>query len=111
MSNYVLHHKGAYNLYSPISDAPIFSKAITLEQLKKHIGDEQGKAGLRYLPERLERAHAKGTSEINSTLDDTIFCNRAGDNESHLSKKEFIRRFLSLENKPATDPPQKRGKK
>lgn len=93
----ILHKDGAYNLYSTITDSPRYDSALTRKQLDAAILQEEGREGLRALPERLERAHRAGSSSrVLNTLSDVICCNRAGPREGHLSQEEFVRRFLTL---------------
>ena len=97
MSQIIVHHKNAYNIYGTIADGAYFESALTLKQLKIYIKKEFGEQGLRNLPQRLEMAHQKGTSCISSnSLEDTLLCNRAGKNERHMSTKAFIKKFLTL---------------
>ena len=97
MSQYIIHYKGAYNIYSTIADGPYFATALTLKQLVHFIKKEYGFQGLRALRERLKRAYQKGTSSFDDkSLQDTLLLNRAGKNEKHLSTKTFIKRFLTL---------------
>lgn len=97
MAEIIIYHKGVYNLYNTISDGPVFCEGLTLKELKEYIKEEKGNQGLVDLETRLPRAWNKGTSAINhDLLKDTIFLNRAGDNEKHLSYDEFIKRFLTL---------------
>lgn len=99
MAEIILHHNGAYNMFSTIVDAPIFKSALTLEQLTQYIKEEYGRTAVEELPRRLERAHAKGTSAIyDDSLADTISANRSGPNEKRLSTKAFIAQFLTLTN-------------
>jgi hypothetical protein len=88
MTQIICHHKGRYNFYSTISDGFRYVSSLSLEQLTQLIEDEQGQSGIEKLPERLRRAHQKGSSALNEA-------NRAGDNEEYLSLDECIRRFLS----------------
>ena len=97
MPAYIIHHDGAYNLYSTISDGCWFEHGITLEQLHDVIGEEHGRQGsIDELPARLERAHETGCSGFGWTLDQCISGNRAGTNESEVPRDEFIRKFLTL---------------
>lgn len=97
MSQIIVHHKGAYNIYGTISDGAYFESALTLKQLKIYIKKELGEQGLRNLPQRLERAHQNGTSSIiDESLEDVLLLNRAGKNERHMSTKAFIKKFLTL---------------
>lgn len=96
MPKYIIHHEGAYNLYTTIMDGACYEEAMTLEELQQLVKDEQGNEGLRELPASLERAHRTGCSSFTESLDDCLVANRAGPNETELSKDEFIKRFLTL---------------
>lgn len=97
MGEFILHNDGVYNLYSTISDGLHFVSGLTKEQLEFFIKDQYGQRGLDALPERLKRAHKIGTSEIGAeSIEDTLYCNRAGKNERHLSMQRIIKRFLTL---------------
>lgn len=98
MGGYLIHNEGAYNFYSNISDRALFESALTLEQLKKYYKEEFGDHGMKELGERLDRAHETGTSAVGDTLKSTIMCNRAGENESKPSNKDFIDKFLTIRN-------------
>ena len=93
----ILHHKGAYNLYSTIVRAPCYDEALTLDELKESIEFQFGVDDLRDLPDRLARAHAKGTSCLQVlNLSDQIQDNQAGPGRSSLSIDAFIRQHLTL---------------
>lgn len=97
MAALILHKDGAYNIYGTIADRPHFESALNLEQLTEVIGHEFGEAGLRELPQRLERAHRTGCSSMRGeTLDECITCNRAGPNETNMPVAEFVARYLTL---------------
>lgn len=97
MAALILHKDGAYNIYGTIADGPHYESALTLEQLTEVIGREFGEAGLRELPQRLERAHRTGCSSMRGeTLEDCIACNRAGPNEANIPVAEFVERYLTL---------------
>lgn len=97
MSNYILHKDGAYQLYSTVSDGPVFEQAITQEQLRAYLRAQWGQVAIDELPERLERAHVKGTSShIDDSLADCIWCNRAGPYETEMSLDDFIAQYLTL---------------
>lgn len=101
--NVILHHKGAYQIYSTISDAPLYERALTREELEKIIRREQGAAGVRDLPARLKRAHDKGTSNFDSlSLSDELLCDRAGPDETSMSVKKFIAQYLT--HNPTKEP-------
>lgn len=97
MPQFIIHNNGAYNLYSTISDGACFEQAITLNQLRNYIQKHSGDSGLDGLPDRLERAHAKGTSSHeDDSLAETLCCKRAGPNESEMSVNEFIEKYLTF---------------
>jgi hypothetical protein len=103
MGQFIIHHKGAYNYYSTIVDAPLLEEPFTLDELTANIEYRFGQEGLRELPARLERAHKYGTSAIGYTsLEETIICNRAGDGETELTLDEFVARFLTLPDEETT---------
>lgn len=96
MANIICHHNGKYNLYTTIADGFCYESALTLDQLQEIVKEQQGRNGLDQLPARLERAHKNGHSAREGrTLEDFLYCNRAGENEEHLSFNECINRFLS----------------
>ena len=99
MAEIILYHKGAYNVYSTISDAPIFESAITLAQLESYIQKRHGRVGYQTLPERLQRAHESGSSGfVDDDLESAISANRAGPNESHLTVRQFVDQYLTPEH-------------
>lgn len=96
MANIICHHEGRYNLYSTVSDGFCYVSSLDANQLFHVMYETYGDIGVDSLPERLERAHRNGHSAItDETLEQFLCCNRAGDNEEHLSYKECIDRFLS----------------
>lgn len=96
MPRILCHHEGRFNLYSTISDTFVFSSSITLSQLKYCIKEEEGNQGLRSLDESIKLAVSCGTSStFHDDLDDLMMENRAGKDESQLSTRECIDRFLS----------------
>jgi hypothetical protein len=96
LADLIIHHNGAYNIFGTIADAPHYSSALTLDQLRQVMKENYGEHGLRTLPERLERAHKTGCSHIGGwTLDECIAGNRAGPNESAVSRDEFIAKYLT----------------
>jgi hypothetical protein len=98
MPTYIIHKDGVYNFYSSISDTCWFVSGITREQLEAVYKEEYGNSGMRDLPQRLERAHKKGTScRLSPNLERFLICNRAGENESTLPFEEFVGRFLTIQ--------------
>ena len=90
------YHNGKYNFYTPVMDAFCYIDSLSIEQVRMVTEKEYGKDGLERLPERLERAHKNGHSaHEGGNLEEFLSCNRAGDNEKHLSFEECIRQYLS----------------
>ena len=97
MAKLILHHNGAYQLYTTIADSSCYESALTLDQLTDVIRLERGEEGLQELPDRLKRAHATGcSSRVFTSIQSCIATNRAGPNESHMSYDEFISKYLTL---------------
>lgn len=96
MGKFIIHHEGAYNFYTTVGDGACYEEALTLEQVRQIVQEDLGNEGMRDLPARLERAHKTGCSSFYEDLDSCLIANRAGPNETELSKEEFIKRFLTL---------------
>lgn len=97
MGQIILHKDGAYQVYSTISDGPLFERALTLEELTEYIHQEFGNAGLRTFPDQLARARRTGCSGyLAGSLEDCIRFNRAGEGKMTLSLEEFTARYLTL---------------
>jgi len=96
MSNIICHHNGRYNFYTTIADGFCYVSSLSVKQVQEVIKEKYGQDRLNKLPDRLERAHKNGHSGISDeTLQEILCCNRAGDNEEHLTYDECIRRYLS----------------
>jgi hypothetical protein len=104
MAHYLIHHEGAWNVYSTIVDAPIFEEALTKEQLEEWYLEEYGRNGLTTIfPSRVERALSKGTScQLSLDLRDCLKGNHAGLLDAELSFDDFIAKFLTLKTSKAT---------
>lgn len=96
MGRGIIHHEGAFNLWSTIVDAPLYEPAITEAQLTDVVRFESGEMAVQELPARLNRARCTGTSYAGMTLDEVIAGNRAGEDEAELSREDFIKRYLTL---------------
>ncbi len=93
MPRYIIHKDGVYNEYTTVSDGPCWDGGLTLEQLEQIVKEEYGNQGLMSLPDRLKRAHEKGTSSrIEDSLEETVsvYLYHTG-----LTLEEFCDRFLS----------------
>jgi hypothetical protein len=95
----IIHHEGAYNIWTTVADGPCYEPAMTLEQLTDLIRQQFGERGIHDLPQRLNRAHATGTSFPGVTLNELISGNRAGEHEAELTRDELIARYLTLPNR------------
>lgn len=79
-----------YVLWSTVSDSPE-TFIVTAEQLTAHVRKEHGEHGVRELASRLERVEKKGTSSmLDESADDTMWLNRAGLDETALTKKQLL---------------------
>lgn len=97
MPTLILHHAGAYQLYTTVADGPCYEQALTLDELKEVLRFEGGQTAIDALPARLERAHKTGCSSlIGLTLEECIAGNHAGPNETEVPLADFIRRWLTL---------------
>ena len=95
MGEIIIHHKGKWNIWSTVVDAPLCAEAMTLKELTAWVEGRHGASGLRELPPRLDRAHQHGTSANPvQTLEELCGFNRAGENEACLPISEVIERYL-----------------
>jgi len=77
-----------YLEWSTIVDRPV-TYGMPLEEFKEYYRDEYGKQGMWNLDERMKRVESKGTSELDDDLDGTLKHNRAGPDETFLTKEEI----------------------
>ena len=93
---------GDYYLeWSTIVDAPV-TFGMSLEDFKEYYRWQYGEQGMSELDMRLKRVDAKGTSSFNDVdVDDTISWNRAGPDESCLSRDELYQAYCLV--KPIRD--------
>lgn len=92
----------AYYLeWSTIVDAAT-TYGMPLEEFREYYQHRYGTEGMRELEERLSRVDLKGTSAmLDKSVDETIACNRAGPDESCLSKEQIIDKYIR--NRPEED--------
>lgn len=87
-------------VWSTIVDSPITSW-MTPEGLEEWLRARWGEAGLKDLPERIERAKKNGTSLLPElSLKDLVAGNRAGEKERELTFEEIISYELVPMRKP-----------
>ena len=90
MGRYICELNGLYFEWSSIVDAPV-TTGMDLEEFIDYYRETYGKSSIDDLYKRLRRVEEKGTSAIEYDLDELIKCNRAGKNESRLSKGEIYK--------------------
>ena len=90
MSQVILYHQGAYQIYDKDLRMPIYTSAMTLVEVVKHLRDERGSTVFKDLHEEFDRAHATGSSD-GADLYSVIVANN-----KRLSPDQFVGRFLTL---------------
>ncbi len=89
--------KSWYLEWSTVVDAPV-ARFDSLEELKEYYQAEYGRSGMLDLDQRLFRVEQKGTSSlIHKSADDLISYNRAGANETCLTKEQIIKYYCTEE--------------
>ncbi len=85
---------GEYYLeWSTVVDAPV-TYGMSLDDFKMYYRRQYGEQGMEGLPARLERVAANGTSwQSGESTEDTIQGNRAGPQETTLTKKQIYRAY------------------
>lgn len=97
MPRYIIKLNEQYLEWSTIVDAPV-TRGMTLEDFKIYYLKSYGELALSELKKRLERVESKGTSsQIYESLDALIEGNRAGEDESELTKQEIIDKYCRLD--------------
>lgn len=96
-----------YLEWSTVVDAPI-TFGMSLEDFKEYYLEEYGRNGMEFdFQQRMERVEKYGTSShLHSSVDDLIAFNRAGNNETRLTKDQIIDWYC---RKGAEDYPQPEG--
>ncbi len=84
--------KSWYLEWSTIVDAPV-THGMDLEEFRYYYLEEYGQQELSKLDNRLERVEKHGISGSCYTLDQLLAANRAGPQESCLSKQEIIDKY------------------
>lgn len=96
MAELIIYHQGAYNLWDMAKPTPRFDHGLSRLQLEVLVEKEQGEIGKAFLPSRLQRAHAQGTSSNHGTpLEVCIALNRAALGGGFMPADEFMARYLS----------------
>lgn len=82
--------KSWYLEWTTVSDSPR-TWGMSLEDFKQSYKEEHGRHGMYELEERLKRVEEKGTSSlVDNSAEEVIRHNRAGKNETCLSKQQII---------------------
>ncbi len=63
MSTTILYHNGVYNLYSSVTEEPLFNSGLTLEKLTEWVASN-GEAALKDLPSRLKGHMLQGAALV-----------------------------------------------
>ena len=97
MAQIIIGKANTYNIFSTITDSPVFESALTLDQLKYYINEELGRKGIADLEKRLDRVNKKGTSSmLSKSLEDEVGvfleCEK-------ITLLEFIEKYLKVKNK------------
>jgi len=94
MPSYIIHRDGAFNLFTTITDGPVFDRGVTREELETWYRNEYGQQGMRELPARIARALETSCSSL---LGDTLQLLIATWARVHHKKADdFIPTFLTL---------------
>ena len=97
MGNCIMKLDGRYLIWSTVVDAPT-TELMTLEEFEVYYRNQYGRTGMEGLPHRMERVKAKGNSFFSGmTNDEVIAGNRAGENETELSKEQIVQVFYRRE--------------
>lgn len=75
--------------WSTICDAPL-TRGMTREEIVQWYEDNETAHKAQQLPGRLARADATGTSSLNDTLKWLIASNRAGRDETRLTREQLV---------------------
>jgi len=101
MPNAIIKIKDKYFEWSTVVDAPV-TYGMTKDELYEYIKERYGREGLQELPERLARVEKFGTSfHWNTTLDELFESNRAGEDETYLTKEEIYAEYATPPENPS----------
>ena len=94
MGRYIIKLEEFYLEWSTIVDAPV-TYGMKIDDFKEYYKEEYGSHGMKDLPDRLERIEENGVSAYppDNDLDSLLAYNRAGKNESVLTKEEIIKEY------------------
>lgn len=90
MNQVILYRQGAYQIFDKELRMPVYTSAMTLIEVVKHLREERGPSVFKDLHEEFDRAYATGSSD-GADLYSTILANN-----KRLSPDQFIGRYLTL---------------
>lgn len=94
MGQFIVKLAGRYIVWSTVVDAPV-TYGMTLDELREHVQQRDGSNGLAALASRLERVEQYGTSSPHhESPDEVMWLNRAGRNETALTKAQIIEHYI-----------------
>lgn len=91
--------------WSTVVDAPT-TYGMNREDMEAHIREAYGAEGLRELPARMARAEETGTSAIGVDLDEVLLGNRAGTNETSLTREQIVAMYCHRTGDERGEEPQ-----
>lgn len=89
MGRCVIQLDGKFMEWTSVSDGPV-SPLLTEVQFRRYWREEYGRSRWHELAEVLMAVKARGTSARGYTVDEIIKSNRAGKNDTKLTKKQII---------------------
>lgn len=101
MGRCIAYHDGLFFEWSSVVDAPV-TFGMTEAELREHIATRYGAEGLSIADNRIERAKRIGTSYIDheESFDDLVNFNRAGPNETRLTKDQIVQIYMVEKRNP-----------
>lgn len=95
MGRFLVHHDGKFLEWSTVVDAPV-TFGMSPSELRAYVRDRYGSEGVETLDDRMARAVAHGTScrAPAYSFDDIVEGNRAGANETELSRAELVKFYF-----------------
>ncbi len=98
MGRCIVHHNGAFAIWSTVVDA-IITEPMTESEIRAYLERETtlSSAAARPIDHRIADAKRKGTSmRDDESLAETLMCNRMGPREGRMSTRKIIENRLTL---------------
>ena len=96
MGQYIVKLDDYYLTWSTVVDAPT-EFGMMLDEFNDEYQRRYGEEGMDILPYRMARVKAKGNSANDLTNDDLLAANRAGPNETELTREEIVQAYCKRE--------------